>query len=1146
MARYHKGIFREFPLTSFAIDHPTSVLVLTGMVILLGVMSYIQVPKESFPEIVFPTIVVNTIYTGVAPKDIETLVTRPLEDEFSTIGDVKTIRSVSVEGYSSITVEFDAGEDVTEALQQVREKVDIAKPDLPAAAEEPSVFEINFADFPIMQVNVAGPYGLVRLREVAEDLQDDLEQITSVLEVRLAGGLEREVQVDVDLPKLKFYELAFEDVIDAIRDENVTIPGGTIEVGNVKYLVRIPGEFTSPDPIGDVVIESRNGRPIYVSDVATVDFGFKERDSFARLNGNPVVSLSIVKRSGENIIEAAEAVRRVIDEQRPSFPPGTEVNITADQSHQIRNMVGSLENNIISGLILVVGVLLFFLGVRTASFVGTAIPLSMLLSFSVIRFVGFTMNMVVLFSLILALGMLVDNAIVVVENIYRFREHDYDRKTAAKIGTGEVAMPIIVSTVTTLAAFFPMIFWPGMVGKFMRFLPLTLIMTLTSSLFVAIVIVPTLCSLFLETEDAPPVALLKPTKMVLIGGVLFAAVFGLLVSPVPTVLLALTAIVMFVGYRFAVHPMGHWFMNHGMPGILRYYERFLRWSLGHRWRIIAGMAATVVLAVIVFSQFNAGIEYFPEDIPPQSLYVQIESPVGTRIEQTDLLVRTIERELQSVAGRGDFESVLSILGSQITGSPRGGGRGGTHLATVAINLVDFQDREFDAFEVLEDLRNTLGTGIAGADISVELPQQGPTGGVPINLEIAGEDPDVLKRLGDAAVAALENSRVFRKLDGLESDLADGRPELVIEVDRERAAMYDLNTRDIGLTIRSAINGTEASTYRDGNDEYDITVRLAKPYREDLSSLADLNVVADGGRQIPLSSIASWRVGTGYSDVTRKDLDRVVTVSSEVRAGFNANAVLNEVRQVLSDFEAGLPAGYDMEFTGQQEDQAESQAFLLGAFIMAIVLIAFILVSQFDSVFKPFIILTAVLLSTVGVLIGLVVFRMPFGVIMTGVGVISLAGVVVNNAIVLIDYIGVLRDRDKMEVSEALVRAGLTRFRPVVLTAITTVLGLVPLAIGLNFDFIGLYTSLSPEFFWGGEQAAWWGPMAIAVIAGLTFATFLTLILVPVMYSLFTDLEAFLVRTFTRKGAEAAAREEETEAGPGSLPEPGVSGEPVPV
>jgi len=548
---------------------------------------------------------------------------------------------------------------------------------------------------------------------------------------------------------------------------------------------------------------------------------------------------------------------------------------------------------------------------------------------------------------------------------------------------------------------------------------------------------------------------------------------------------------------------------------------------------------------VTFMFFNAGIEYFPEDIPPTNLYVQVEAPVGTRIETTDRIVRELEDRVTRLPGAVDFESVLSTVGSKISASQFDGSRGNTsNVGTVSIAFVDYQDRQFDAFETLERMRSSLADGIAGADISVEKPQDGPGGGLPINIEIVGEDAQRLKELGDEVVAVLEDSPVYARLDGLESNLSGGQPELVIDVDRERAALYDLNTRDVGVTVRNAINGTEASTYRDGKDENDITVRLAPEYREHLSALGDLTVVAEGGRQIPLSSIASWHTGVSYSDIKRKDLDRVVTVSSDVRAGNQANAVLAEVQRTLQDFETTLPPGYRMQFTGQQEDQQESQAFLTGAFLMAIFLIGFILVSQFDSVLKPFIILTSVLLSTVGVLLGLVIFRMPFGIIMTGVGVISLAGVVVNNAIVLIDYIGILRERDGLPVGEALVKAGLTRFRPVILTAITTVLGLVPLAIGLNFDFIGLYTRLSPELYWGGQQAAWWGPMAIAVIAGLTFATFLTLVLVPVLYSLSDGLERVLVRNFTTRGEKASPSESSPDAG--EEREPGISGEPLPV
>ncbi|HSG81847.1 MAG TPA: efflux RND transporter permease subunit, partial [Gemmatimonadota bacterium] len=656
------GQYKELWLTSFAVDHPTSVLVLMISIILAGFISYIQVPKEAAPEITVPFIAVNTIYPGVAPEDIEQLITRELEQELNKIGDVKEITSSSVEGYSSIVAEFEAGMDMTEALQQVREKVDIAKPQLPPAAEEPMIVEFNFAEFPIMQVNLSGEYSLVRLKKVAEDVQDRLEQIPEVLEVTLSGGLEREVQVDVDLPKLQYYGLAFQDVIDVIWEENVTTPGGTIDVGDMKYLVRVPGEFDDTRLIEDIVITAPGDRPVYIRDVATVDFGFKERDSFARLNGQPVVTLSVSKRVGKNIIQTADAVRTVIDDMQPQFPPTTVVTITSDVSQDVYHMVSSLENNIISGLIFVVAVLLFALGIRNASFVGVAIPLSMLLSFSVIQLSGMTMNFIVLFSLILALGMLVDNAIVIVENIYRFRENGFDNRKAAKLATGEVAMPVIAATATTLAAFAPMAFWPGIVGEFMGYLPKTLIITLSSSLFVALVINPTLCSLFMRPEGEKGPGLTREMKWALgiVSGVVFLIV--LLIRPLPAILLALTAALLYALYHYVLAPAAYWLQNVQLPSTLRYYERVLRWSLVHRLRVMLFAVATLVLAVMLFAAFSRGVVFFPEDIPPSTVYVQVEAPTGTRVEMTDETVKRIEVELTELDGREDFESIVSTVG----------------------------------------------------------------------------------------------------------------------------------------------------------------------------------------------------------------------------------------------------------------------------------------------------------------------------------------------------------------------------------------------------------------------------------------------------------------------------------------------------
>jgi multidrug efflux pump len=1104
-----RGKYKEFRLSSFAVDHPTMVMVLTVIIFVMGLSAYMRIPKEASPEVVIPNIIVNTIYPGVAPKDMETLVTRPLEEELNTIGNVKEITSVSTEGVSSINVEFNAGVDMEDALARVREKVDIAKPDIPEAAEEPQILEINFAQFPIMQVNVSGPYSLVRLREVAEDLQDALEQIPSVLEVPLSGGLEREVKVDVDLAKLKFYDLAFDDVVEAIQKENVTTPGGGIDVGELKYLVRVPGEFETTAPIADIVITTRSGRAVYVRDVASVDFGFKDRDSFARLDGDPVVSLAVKKRTGENIIATADAVRATIERLHPTFPPGTVVKITSDQSEDIASMVASLENNIISGLILVVAVLLFFLGLRTAWFVGLAIPLSMLVSFLVMQAAGFSMNMVVLFSLILALGMLVDNAIVITENIYRFREQGWDRQAAAKFAVGEVAMPIIASTATTLAAFLPMAFWPGIVGEFMKYLPLTLIITLSASLFVALVIIPSLCGQFLELETTPSRPLTRTARGLLLALAAVGVVLMLAANWLSALLLLLTVLAVYGFHKYVGTPVSRWFMNHGLPAVVDGYERRLRWALNHRAIVLGGAFGVLALTFLTFSTFSSGVEFFPEDIPPKTVYVQIEGPVGTRVEQTDRIAQRVEGELVGMPGREDVESVVATVGSRVANDF--GPSTGTHLGTIAVNFVDYERRATDAFVTMERMRRTIGTRIAGADVTVERPQEGPPTGAAISLEIIGEDADTLRTLADRVVAMLERSPVFAQLDGLESDLAGGRPELTVDVDRERAALYGLNTAQVGRVVRAAINGVEASKFRDGKDEYDITVRLAPAYRENLSALEDLTLVPEDGGQVPLSSVATLRVGTGFSDVRRKDLDRVATVSADVRSGINQNAALAEVQELVAGFEDQLPPGYTMRWGGQQEEQQEAEQFLAGAFIVALLLIGFILVWQFDSVTKPLIILTSVILSTIGVLVGLLVFQMPFGIIMSGVGVISLAGVAVNNAIVLIDYTDILRDREGLDRREAVVKAGRTRFRPVILTAVTTVLGLVPLGIGMNFDFIGFYTALRPDFFWGGEQAAWWGQMAVAVIVGLSFATVLTLVVVPVTYSLLDDLERVVAR-----------------------------------
>lgn len=1145
--------FKEFAPTSFAIEHRTSVLMLVLIIGIMGILAYRTTPKESFPEIAVPILAINTMYPGVSPADIESQITRVIEEDLSTISDIKELTSTSVEGYSSVVAEFDPSINLDEALQKVREKVDLAKPDLPQDAEEPSIIEFNFSEIPIVQVNLSGEYGLVRLKEIAEDLQDELESLPSVLRADLRGGLEREVKVDVNLSQMNYYGLQLQDVIDAIRRENVNIPGGAIDVGDTKYLVRVDGEFDDPTLIEDLVVTIKDGRPIYVRDVATVDFGFAEKESFARMDGRAVVTLDVVKRSGENIILTSEAIRNTVDEMRPLLPPTTQIELTSDQSEQIEEMVSSLENNIISGLILIVGVLFFFLGAGTSMFVAISIPASMFLSFMVLKILGLSMNMIVLFSLILALGMLVDNAIVVVENIYRYLEEGWDRKTAAKKATGEVALPIIAATATTLAAFAPLLFWPGEVGSFMGFMPKTLIVTLSSSLFVAIVIIPTLCSMYMKLDGTPSKPLTPAARWTAIGG---TALFVLLIAglnPLTAGLLVATFGGLWLLHHFVLSGLGRRFQTGFLPSLMDRYEGALRWSLAHRFVIIAGTVVAFFSTAVVYAVAGPGVEYFPEDMPPPALLVDVETPVGTRADVTDGIVQRLEAELQGVEGREDWESVVAVTGGGGGGgNPMGGGPSGPEGGRLSITLVDFQDRARDAFATLADMQAEIGRTIAGATITIGKVEDGPPQGAPVSIELAGEDADVLKDLSDEVLRTLEDSPVFPKLVGLESDMDAARPELAVRVDRELAALYDVNTQKVGMAVRGAINGIEAAKYRTGNDEYDIIVRLAPEYRDELEGLRELTVMAEGGVQVPLVAVADWAVEDGAGTIRRKDQERMATITSKVASGYTNNAVLAEVQAVLGDFDERLPPGYTLRYTGQSQEQDEAMAFLGGAFLTALMLIGFILISQFNSVVKPVIILTSVIMSTMGVLLGLMLFRMPFGVINTGVGIISLAGIVVNNAIILIDYIDVLRERDGMNRREALVLGGKTRLRPVVLTALTTALGMVPLAIGLNFDFFGLYGSLNPELYWGGQQAAWWGPMAVAIIAGILFATFLTLILVPVMYSLVDDFTDFFRRYYVRdEEADEARREHAREADArgsdivGAPPRPSVP-EPEPV
>ncbi len=1040
----------------FSLSHKPSVFVLVVIMLVMGLISYGSLPRESTPAIQIPLILVSTPYVGVAPSDMETLVTQPIERKLKEIADVKEIRSTTGEGISVIEVEFNPDFNIDAAMQKVRDKVDLAQSELPNDAEDSIINEVNFSQFPIMLINISGDYDLVKLKEIAEDLEDDIETISGVLEASVSGGLEREVKVKVDLEKLKYYNVAFKDVIETIQDENKTIPGGSIDVGSLKYSVRIPGEFQHVRTIPNLVINADNPAPIYIRDVAEVEYGFKDRTSLAREGGLNCVSLSIKKRTGSNLIEIADRIKELIEERKPLLPRGTVITITADQSTDIRRMVAELENNIISGLFMVVAVLFAFLGIRSSIFVAIAIPFSMLISFIVVQMLGYTLNMIVLFSLILALGMMVDNAIVLVENIYRHREEGFSAFEAAKRGASEVSGAITASTVTTLCAFAPMIFWPGIMGEFMKYLPITLIITLSSSLFVALTINPVVCEVFM-----------KVTK------------------------------------------------RKGQSKLLRVltqrYEIILSTALQHRALAILASFGLLLATLVLYFFLGSGIEFFPEVEPPQIL-VEITAPTGTKLEESDRIVSEIERELPQF--EHDIRSYVSNVGTEggLPGFSAGGGS--PHKSWVTVEFVDRNDRLQSSDKTLADIRGRI-SNTPGARIEVQKPPMGPPTGPPVNIEISGED---FKVLGELAAQIRQNLKTVPGLVDLKDDFDKGRPELKVRIDREKAAINGLNTSIIASTIRTAIYGTEASEFRVADDEYDITVRLKEQERNRLDVLENLTIFEEG-KQVPLVALATFEYEGGFSSIRRVDLKRVVTVSGNVENRLG-NEVLKDAQNIIAGMT--LPAGYSVRYTGENEDQEESEAFLINAFMVALFLIFLVLVYQFNSAILPVVILVSVVLSLIGVFWGLMLLRMPFGILMTGIGVISLAGVVVNNAIVLVDYIQRLRQRGLSKL-DAIVQAGKVRLRPVLLTAVTTIVGLIPLTTGFNFDFRNFRVDI------GGESSQWWGPMGVAVIFGLAVATFLTLIIVPVVYHLLDDWSQHAKNRFAGMANGEAANVLETPA-----------------
>ncbi|MEB2776369.1 efflux RND transporter permease subunit [Algoriphagus sp. D3-2-R+10] len=1111
---------REFGLSSMSVDNSTSVVILTLIITFLGLSAYRNMPKESFPEIVIPTVYVGTPYPGNSPVDMENLITRPIEKELKSINDVKDITSTSVQDFSSIVIEFNPGVEISKAIQDVKDAVDKSKSELPTDLDQdPNVLEVNTSDFPIMNVNISGNYSEAELKKFGEYLEDEIEKLPEISKADLAGTVEREIQINADPYKMEAVGVSFGDIATAIQTENVTISGGNIRSGDFQRTLRIDGEFTDPMNILNIIIKTDNQKIVYLRDVAEVKDTYKERTSYARSKNLPVVTINVVKRSGENLLYAADKIKEIIDKTKANrFPPDLEITITNDQSKATRLQVSDLENSIIFGVILVVLVLMFFLGFRNALFVGIAIPLSMFISFLVLNAFGITLNLMVLFSLILALGMLVDNGIVVVENIYRLMSEGKTAVQAAKEGVGEVAWPIITSTATTLAAFLPLAFWQDTVGEFMKFLPITLIIVLSSSLFVALVINPVLTALYMKVEDMRKD---KPKqKSIIVAGILliFSTLFYL-VGWTAFGSLMLVACVLTVFNIFVLRKAIRWFQTVFLVKLENMYESTLTYALNGKkpYGFLGGTVLLLVLSLMLLAVRAPEVLFFPDN-QPQLINVFIEFPIGTDIEATNEFVDGMEDELMVALDdyKGILESVISQVGEG-TGDPMEGpsNQPTPHKAKITIGFVDYIDRQgVNTNGAMEAIRE-LAVKYPGVLVTVDKQSNGPPVGKAINLEFVGEDYDQLITFVNQTREYLNDQNV-PGVEELKSDLSLGNPEVILDIDRDKARRFGLSTSEIATDLRTALFGMEVSKYKEGEDDYPIQLRLKEGFRYDINTLVNKKIgfrdKFGDKREVPISAVAEVKYGSTYGSVKRKDLEKAITIYSNVLDGFNATAVNAQIQAALQNYE--VPDGISVKYTGEQEEQQKSMEFLMGALGIAVSLIFLIIVAQFNSVTTPFIIMASVVLSTIGVFLGLVIFNMDFVIIMTGIGIISLAGVVVNNAIVLIDYTNLVRERKRDELGmgpkdhlpfplliASIVESGKTRLRPVLLTAITTVLGLIPLAIGMNINFGTLLSSFDPQFYVGGDNAAFWGPMAWTVIFGLTFATFLTLVIVPVMYLL---------------------------------------------
>jgi multidrug efflux pump subunit AcrB len=1135
-----KEKFKEFKPTSWSIKNKTSIYLVIIFVSLIGIYQFATLPKEQFPDIVIPTIYIQTPYVGNSPRDIENLVTKPIEKQLKGITGAKInkITSTSLQDFSAIIVEYETDVKKEIALQKTKDAVDKARKDLPTdLTEDPNVQEVSFSEFPIMFVNLSGNYNMISLKKFADDAKDRLEELSQVTRVDIVGAPEREFQIDVDNYKMQSANVTFDDIANAVSRENADISGGLLDVGNMKRTLQVKGQFKDAFDIREIIVRNTGGSPIYLKDIATIKDTVKNSESYARLNGKNVVTLNIIKREGENLIQTSDDVKKAVEEMKGNIlPSNLNVVITGDQSRSTRTSFNDLVNSIVIGFILVLLILMFFMGVTNAFFVALSVPLSMFVAFlflpaaALITGSDVTLNFMVLFALLFGLGIIVDDAIVVIENTHRIFVQNKGKLSAmesARIAAGEVFVPVLSGTLTTLAPFFPLLFWPGIIGKFMIYLPTMLIFTLTASLIVAFIMNPVFAVDFMNHPDddgtkRKSAIFRRPAFWVPLGAGILFDLAG--VTFLGNILIVFSLIVVLNTYVFT--GLIHSFQNRILPNIMRRYEALLRWAL-NGWKpvwLLLGTIGLFIFSIILFGIVKPPVVFFPNG-DPNFIYVYLKMPVGTSVDYTDSVTKNIENKvikvLEGPGGKPNpiVESVISNVAVGASDPSSGDRSTQPNLGRVQVSFVEYEKRNGQSTVPYLDSIRSVVRDIPGSEISVAKENNGPPTDPPINIEVSSEDFDKLTTTAKGLKRYLDSLQI-PGIEELKMDVDLTNPEITLTVNRERAQIEGVSTSQIGMQLRTALFGREVSKIKDGEDEYKIQLRNLESQRKSLSELLNMKIVfrdqAAGGavKEIPLSSLVDVDYTSTYGSIKRKNVKRVITLFSNVLNGYTPTAVNANIKTAIDNFYQPSP-DVTIKQTGEGAQQAETFNFLLKALIMALMIILFILVLQFNSVSKSVIILTEIVFSVIGVLLGFSITGMEVSVVMTGLGIVGLAGIVVKNGILVIEFADELRSRG-LKTREAVIQAGKTRIIPVMLTALAAILALIPLAIGFNINFVTLFSHLNPHIFFGGDSTQFWKPLSWTIIFGLAFAFFMTLVIVPSMYLIAERLKRPMRRQFGGK------------------------------